>query len=426
MSGLPTSARAIFSPLVLAAGLIPAASAADFSVKVRQITSGPSSHIFGYIGHVQNIPWNGNGRYIIALRTSVLDRLPGAKDAADVVLIDTEKDYSVRVVDQCRAWNPQQGTMFYWNPDAPNTQFFFNDRDPETGKVFCVLFDIGKGSDGKRVREYRYDDTPVGNGGVAQNGGHFLAINYGRMARLRPVTGYRDAFDWTAGVAHPKDDGIFKIDIATGKKALLVSFHQLAESLRAKMPDVEIPPLFINHTLWNREGDRIFFFARGGWDGRGQKINQAYTIRPDGTDLTPLAQHIGGHPEWDKGGRLIGRLGNRQVIYDPQRQEVVAQLGSPEVFPNPEGDIALSPDGEWFVNGYKNTREGKNYYVIYRRKDGGHVRSPGFDIGRLSGDLRLDPAPCWNRDGSKLLVPGLAKDGSRQMFVIEIRPIKRR
>jgi hypothetical protein len=74
------------------------------------------------------------------------------------------------------------------------------------------------------------------------------------------------------------------------------------------------------------------------------------------------------------------------------------------------------------VNGYKNSREGKNYYVILRRKDGAHVRSPGFDIGKLTGDLRLDPAPCWNRDGSKLLVPGLAKDGSRQMFLIEIQP----
>ena len=76
--------------------------------------------------------------------------------------------------------------MLYWNPEAPETQFFFNDRDPKTNHVFCVLFDVSKG---KRVEEYRFSDTPIGNSGVAQNGGFFLGINYGRLARLRPVTG---------------------------------------------------------------------------------------------------------------------------------------------------------------------------------------------------------------------------------------------
>ena len=98
--------------------------------------------------------------------------------------------------------------MLYWNPLEPETQFFFNDRDPATQDVFCVLFDIQAG---KRVAEYRYAETPVGNSGVAQNGGWFLAINYGRLARLRPVTGYPGARDWTIGVKQPENDGIFKV-----------------------------------------------------------------------------------------------------------------------------------------------------------------------------------------------------------------------
>ena len=57
--------------------------------------------------------------------------------------------------------------MFYWNSLAPETQFFFNDRDVEKGKVFTVIYDIEKK---KRVKEYRYEDTPFGNGGVAADG----------------------------------------------------------------------------------------------------------------------------------------------------------------------------------------------------------------------------------------------------------------
>jgi hypothetical protein len=46
--------------------------------------------------------------------------------------------HAVRILDQTRAWNLQQGTMLFWNPDAPETQLFFNDLDPKTGVVYTV------------------------------------------------------------------------------------------------------------------------------------------------------------------------------------------------------------------------------------------------------------------------------------------------
>ncbi len=50
------------------------------------------------------------------------------------------------------------------------------------------------------------------------------------------------------------------------------------------------------------------------------------------------------------------------------------------------------------------------------------VRSPGFDQGDyISGDLRLDPGPLWNRESNQLLVPGLGKDGTRQLFILQIQ-----
>jgi hypothetical protein len=88
--------------------------------------------------------------------------MPKPDEAATIILIDTHDGNKILRVDRTYAWNPQQGTMFYWNPLRPETQFFFNDRDVKTGKVFTVIYDI---DEKKRVRQYRYDDTPVGNGG---------------------------------------------------------------------------------------------------------------------------------------------------------------------------------------------------------------------------------------------------------------------
>ena len=208
----------------------------DWRLEVTQLTRGPMHHFFGYIGHARNIPWNGDGRYILALRTAFQDRMPKPGEPADVVVIDTRQGNRIEPIEHSRGWNPQQGTMFYWNPHAPATQFFFNDRDPLTQKVFTVLYDVAAR---KRVREYRFDDTPVANSGVAQQGGRFLALNYGRLARLRPVTGYPGAHDFTGDTLHPPDDGIHVVDVAGGTRRLLVSYAQLADLIRPVRPDVD-------------------------------------------------------------------------------------------------------------------------------------------------------------------------------------------
>ena len=241
------------------------AQSAPFELKIEQITSGTKHHFFGYIGQCQTIPWNASGRYILALEIDEIDRLPEPKDAATVILVDTQDGNKIIRVDRTHAWNPQQGTMFYWHPLAAETQFFFNDRDVESGNVFTVLYDIEKR---RRVREYRFGDTPIGNGGVAADGSAWLGLNYGRLARLRLVTGYPRALDWSKDESSPQDDGIFIVDVKTGKKRLLVSYRQLDEKLREREPDLDHDGLFVNHTLWNRDSDHVYFFARAGWNGQ--------------------------------------------------------------------------------------------------------------------------------------------------------------
>ncbi|MGI9473334.1 MAG: hypothetical protein ACR2NZ_17460 [Rubripirellula sp.] len=392
------------------------AQSAPFDLTIEQITSGSKHHFFGYIGQCQTIPWNSSERYILGLEMDAIDRLPKPEDAATIILIDTLNDNRLLRIDRTHAWNPQQGTMFYWHPLAAETQFFFNDRDVSTGKVFTVLYDIEKK---QRVREYRFDDTPIGNGGVAADGSAWLGLNYGRLARLRLVTGYPDALDWSKDEIAPENDGIFIVDVTTGKKRLLVSYRQLDEKLKEREPELEHDGLFVNHTLWNRDCDQVYFFARAGWNRKGVKrINVPFSIRSDGTGLTLHDTHIGGHPEWAEGSVIIGRRDAKQILYDVTQQKVVGQWGTPQIFPNPEGDISLSPDGQWFVNGRK--KGDKNFYTVYRRDDGAFARSSGIYKGAYDGDIRIDPAPRWNRSNDAILVPGIAKNKTRQMFILRV------
>ena len=411
--------KSIFKLSVIAVAFaFPLFAIAAEPLKAVQITHGPQHHFFGYIGHVGNTPWNGDGRYLVALRTSFQDHMPAPNEAADVVLLDASDNYTVTKIEETRAWNFQQGTMFYWNPEAPDTQLFFNDRDPASNHVFTVLFDI---RERKRIREFRFADTPFANGGVAQKGGFFLGLNYARLAWLRPVTGYPDAFDWTAGVLHPKDDGIFKVDTRTGEKSLLVSYFQLAEALRPLHPDVDRKALFINHPLNNREGDRVYFYARGDFEVKGERIDVPFTINTDGTGLTLHETHIGGHPEWAEGHLVIGSYDNQQILYDTDAKSVAGTLGDAAIFPKPGGDVALSPSGEWLANGARSGPD--NTYVFLNRKDGRVLRSETYPIDQWKeGPLRIDPAPAWNRESNAITFPAIADDAARtrQLFLMPL------
>ncbi len=399
---------------------------ASFDLEIEQITFGAKHHFFGYIGQCQTIPWNASGRYILGLEVDIIDRLPKPEEFATVILIDTKDHNKIIKLDKCHAWNPQQGTMFYWNPLEPESQFFFNDRDITTGEVFTVLYDIEKR---KRIGEYKYDDTPIGNSGVAADGSAFLAINYGRLARLRLVTGYPDALDWSRDEIAPKNDGIFLVDIKSRKKRLLVSYHQLEAALKESRPNLDHTGLFINHTLWNRNSDRIYFFVRAGWSKRmtnkGDKVNTPCSMNVDGSDLVLHDTFIGGHPEWGAKGHILigsqkGKDGNKdkQVLYNVETRKIVGQLGNPTIFPKPEGDVSLSPNGKWFANGYG--KSSKNHYTIYRMSDGAYAMSEGINKGSFSGDIRIDPAPRWNRTNDAILVPGIAENGTRQMSIIHV------
>ena len=170
---------------------------------------------------------------------------------------------------------------------------------------------------------------------------------------------------------HPEDDGVFVVDIETGAKRLLVSFRQMRDALVERHPHIETTPLFINHTLWSRDGERLFFFVRGNFNRRPQRVNVPMTVRADGTGLTEQSIFIGGHPEWELGANMIGTVPvsvlegsspgddeeERLILYDSESQKIIQELGTAEAFPDPGNDVALSPDAKWLVQGFEVGRE---------------------------------------------------------------------
>ena len=142
-------------------------------------------------------------------------------------------------------------------------------------------------------------------------------------------------------------------------------------------------------------------------------------MKADGSEIVLHERSLGGHPEWARGSFIIGKKSHHQAVYDVTTQEFVEYWEDRKVFPKPEGDVALTQDMKLFVNGHKG-KDGKNYYTIYRRSDGSYIRSEGINRGSHNGSCRVDPTPRWNRSGNQILVPGVAADNTRQLFLLKL------
>ena len=235
------------------------------------------------------------------------------------------------------------------------------------------------------------------------------------------MTGYAGLDDWSQSQNAPDNDGVFKIDVRSGERTLLVSYKRLCEAVRDQFTDIDQYALFINHTLWNRPSDRIYFYLRANFRSPLPKVDVPFTIKSDGSELT---QHpyLGGHPEWDRGSIMIGAEGDRQVRYDTEARRIIGTLGPRGTFPHPGGDIAWSPTGEWFVNGHKHKESKQTFFTLYNEHRQQVIRTRGFPIGDwLSGALRIDPAPGWNRAGNQILFGAYDENTqTRQLFVLTI------
>jgi len=154
------------------------------------------------------------------------DRLPRPDDAAEIVLLDAQRDYAARVLDSTRAWNPQQGTMLYWNPEAPESQFFFTIAIRRPAGSFTVRFDISA------------DRAANGSGNIASTTRRSVTAVWRRKAAgLPPSTtdgspacgrlpGTRKRSIGLSGCAIRPTTAVFKVDARSGEKRLLVSFKQ--------------------------------------------------------------------------------------------------------------------------------------------------------------------------------------------------------
>ena len=376
----------------------------------RAVTAGPRQHFFGYY---EKTPWSGNGRCLLALETDLPDRMLTPDDTAIVGRIDLAADNQFQPLAVTHAWNWQQGCMLQWLPTEPDRCVVYNDREGE--RIVSVILDIESGR--KRILP-----RPIYS--LSHDGRSALSVDFTRLQRCRPTTGY--AIPDTPGTvtSYPEDDGIYHLNLETGESRLIISFSQIAAW--HPEPGMGETGHWFEHLVWNPDDTRFLFLHR--WQPASEKRMRThlFTANPDGSDVYCVSDHgVVSHFDWKNPRQILAWAGRRDLgekyLLFTDKTETVEVVG--EGVLTRDGHCSFSPDGRWVLTDTYPDEERLSTLILYRWEDGRR-----FDIGKfyqpphLTGHIRCDLHPRWNRRGDQVCIDSAHED-RRQVYVLDVSRI---
>ncbi|HPB09903.1 MAG TPA: hypothetical protein PLU38_03505 [Kiritimatiellia bacterium] len=399
----------------LLAGLALAGDFPAFSAP-RAMTSGPKDHLFASYYAIN--AWSADGRYATVLETEVKNRLPTEQDAAVLGVVDAQDNNRFIPLTETRCWNFQEAAMAHWLGTAPRTQFIFNDL--VDGRFVSVIFDMAN-------RTRRVVPFPVS--AVSRDGRWAVSINYARLRLTRPDYGYGgNGQNARADTVWPEDDGLWLVDLASGEARLIVTIA----SVRDRMPAVKDPKAlaYFCHTVFSRDGSKIFWLARTVENLVGQKVvrkweTTSFTCNRDGSGVRRCFPDGwgGSHFNWLDGDRLMVTAKFKDavwshVLFTPGKEDYT-RLGRGLL--DFDGHGVFSDDGRWMATDTYPDKLGERKLMVMRMADHAVLPLGAFFVPELYREQysRCDLHPRWRPDG-KMLAFNSVHEGSRQVYVVDV------
>jgi hypothetical protein len=374
---------------------------------VRVITRGPKHHWFGYYDKLEFDPTD---RYVLGMEVDFEHRVPTPNDSIGIGMVDLHDGDRWIPLGRSSAWCWQQGCMLQWMPGSEST-VIWNDREGE--HYVCRILNV-KSKKMRTVPHPIYALSPDGRTAVS--------TSFSRLADARPGYGYVGIPDPYANELAPKETGIFRVDLETGKQDLLFSLADVAAFGRP-LPTMQGAKHKFNHLLFNQDGTRFVFLHR--WQTPKGHQTRMLTATPEGKDLRVLDDNgLTSHFIWRDPQHILAF--SRQPSYgqgfylfedrDVGKIEIVGKDVMTE-----DGHCSYLPGNEWILNDtYPDKSRLQQPYLYHvvsgRRRSLGLFRSPP----EYRGEWRCDTHPRVSRDGKTIVIDAPTPNVGRQLHLIDI------
>ena len=366
-------------------------------------------------------PFSRSERYYAVTKVPFQYKMPVLGDAAQVCVIDLHEQ-SIRTVYTTKCWGHQTGANINWG--ATDRHLYTN--DVIGGKAVCVRIDLQTG-------QTRAFTGPLYH--IAPDESCVIGFPH----ELRDITqlGYgvapKKPGDYASlPVGASKNEGVWRTDLKTGEKKLLVSLADVAAKVPAPPPK-EGGTYYFWHSKFNRQGTRIVQVLRYMLDGNRNPMT--LTFNADGTDIqyapmtdrVPVWDNKGGHPNWHPDGENILRClnpdgGDRRYClfrYDGSNMKILC----PKI--KAGGHPSIEIRGKYLITDEHLVVDDIQHVVlklidIAAQKQRVVCSIPTVDRRNLKDSVfRVDGHPAWSRDFKKVSLQA-AEKGRRQMYVVDL------
>lgn len=201
----------------------------------------PDDEFHYFFGYYDMRPYS-KGRHL-TLRVPFMDRLPEANDIAEIGYV---KDKIFTPFATTTAWNFQQAAMLQWHPFEEDTVYY---NEFINKNCVTTIHNIATG-------EKKHTDRPTAC--VSPDGKWGLSVDFGRIYDFRPGYGYAGCVDQNANVNWPSNDGVFLVDMESGKSRMLVDYPTLGKVGGFDEQD----KVLVNHITFNTTSTRYCMLVR--------------------------------------------------------------------------------------------------------------------------------------------------------------------
>ena len=379
---------------------------------IRAITKGPKFHWFAYYDKWQFDPTD---RYVLAHEVGFEHRTPMPEDAVRVGMVDLKDNDRWIDLGESNAWNWQQGAMLQWLPGS-KSEVIWNDR--QGSEYVSHILDVKTG-------KKRTIGAPVY--GISPDGKWAVSPDFRRLHKLRPGYGYAGIPDPNVNVEVPKDAGIWRTDLVSGKTELIIPLAEAAGIAAPKL-DLANSKHWFNHLLVSPDAKRFIFLHR--WQGPQHRsfMTRMFTATPDGKDLYALDPHgKTSHFIWRDNTHVLAwawhpSAGDKFYLYKDKTQDV--EVVGPEVM-TVNGHCTYLPrtGNRWILNDTYPDKERLQHVYLYdvktnRRVPVAHLLSPK----EYTGEWRCDTHPRFSRSGRMITVDS-PHNGGRQVYLADVSRI---
>ena len=380
------------------------------SAPVRAITRGPKYHWFGYYDKLQFDP---TGRYVLGMEVGFEHRSPKADDVIGIGMVDLQDQDRWNELGTSSAWCWQQGCMLQWRPGSRD-EVVWNDRG-DHGYVTRIL----------NVRTRRQKVLPHPFYTISPDGRTAVAPDFRRINDVRPGYGYTGLPDPYAEELAPKNSGIHRIDLESGKAELIISLADIVGF--GQLPDdPKRAKHWFNHLLFSPDGSRFIFLHR--WrDAKYANVGgfgtRMLTATPDGKDIRVVDPYgKTSHFIWRDPRHILAwswhpSHGDAFYLYE-DGTDTVEVVGKGIMTRN--GHCTYLPGNEWILNDAYPDKDRKQPVYLYhiptqRTVSLGRFPSPP----QYKGEWRCDTHPRLSPDGRTVTIDS-PHAGGRQMYLIDI------